>query len=111
MPGGKGKIKASDGKPFKKGFDPRRNMEGRPRKIPSLEKLIDEVLGDERDDKVAIKEILKAVRNKALKGNIEAAKICLNRAYGKEEQNVNLKGDLGIEWNETKTYDSNKDSD
>ena len=81
-------------KPFKKGYEPKRNLKGRPPKLPHLDKLLDEVLGEEKDGITAAKVILMALRVKATKGDVRAAEILLDRAYGKAHQtidnNVNL---------------------
>lgn len=79
-------------KPFKKGSDDRRNIKGRPPKLPHLDKLLDEVLGEEKDGITAAKVILMALRNKATKGDVRASEILLDRAYGKALQNINLEG-------------------
>ena len=73
-------------KPFKKGIDERRNMEGRPPKIPNLDVLLAEVLGEEKDGIEAAKAILMALRAKATKGDVRAAEVLLDRAYGKSKQ-------------------------
>lgn len=81
-------------KPFKKGHDKRRNIKGAPVKIPSLEILLAEVLGEDKDGIEAAKGILLALRSKALRGDTRAAELLLDRAYGKAkqtiEQNTNL---------------------
>lgn len=75
-------------KPFKKGKDSRRNSEGRPKKIPALEELLADVLGEEKDGIEAAKAILLALRAKAIKGDIRAAEVLLDRAYGKAKQPI-----------------------
>ena len=81
-------------KPFKKGNDERRNMKGAPVKIPTLEILLAEVLGEERKGVVAAKAILSALRNKALKGDTRAAELLLDRAYGKAKQTIDQNTNL-----------------
>jgi hypothetical protein len=81
-------------KPFKKGNDERRNMKGAPVKIPTLEILLAEVLGEEREGTVAAKAILSALRNKALKGDTRAAELLLDRAYGKAKQTIDQNTNL-----------------
>ena len=81
-------------KPFKKGNDERRNMKGAPVKIPTLEILLAEVLGEEREGVVAAKAILSALRNKALKGDTRAAELLLDRAYGKAKQTIDQNTNL-----------------
>ena len=75
---------------FKKGFDERRNMKGRPKVVPPLDVLLADILGDERDGIEAAKAILMALRAKALKGDIRAAEVLLDRAYGKARQSIEL---------------------
>jgi hypothetical protein len=66
---------------FKKGTTG--NPNGRPKKIPELRELLANVLGDEKDGKSAAEAILMALRNKAIKGDVRAAELLLDRAYGK----------------------------
>jgi len=71
-------------KPFKKGQSG--NPNGRPRKLPALDKLMADVLGEEKDGITAGEAILKALRAKATKGDVRAAEVLLDRAYGKPKQ-------------------------
>lgn len=77
---------------FKKGQTG--NPNGRPRKLPELDKLLADVLGEEKDGITAGEAILKALRAKATKGDVRAAEVLLDRAYGKAKQtmdaNVNM---------------------
>lgn len=77
-------------KPFAKGDDPRRNLKGRPHKIPEIEELLAEALGSERDGKTAAQKILEAIVAKAQKGDVRAAEMLLDRAYGKAKQAVDV---------------------
>lgn len=85
-------------KPFKKGQSG--NPNGRPRKLPELDKLLADVLGEEKDGITAAEAILKALRLKAAKGDVRAAEIILDRAYGKARQvidnNINDQRELTI---------------
>jgi hypothetical protein len=74
-------------KPFKKGQSG--NPNGRPKKLPQLDKLLADILGEEKDGKDAATVILMALRAKAVKGDIRAAELLLNRAYGKPKENFN----------------------
>jgi Family of unknown function (DUF5681) len=66
------------------------NPNGRPRKLPELDKLCAEVLGEEKDGTTAIETILKVLRAKAAKGDLRAAELLLDRAYGRARQGVDL---------------------
>jgi hypothetical protein len=66
-----------------KGFDKHPgniNMNGRPKKIP-----LDSMLVDILDEKGLI-SLLKSIHKAALKGNIRAAELLLDRYYGKSIQ-------------------------
>jgi hypothetical protein len=80
-------------KPFKPGKDERRNLEGRPPKLPDLDKLMAEVLGEEKDGKTAAQVILAALRAKASRGDIRAAEVLLNRGYGVPKQKIEHSSD------------------
>ncbi len=73
---------------FKKGETG--NPNGRPRKLPSIDKLLVEVLGDEYDENSQAKAILKALVTKAKKGDTRAAEILLDRGFGKPKQSLDL---------------------
>jgi len=73
-------------KHFKKGESG--NPNGRPRKLPELDKLLADVMGEEKDGLSAAEAILKALRAKATKGDIRAAEVLLDRAYGKAKQTI-----------------------
>jgi len=83
-------------KPFKKGVDPRRNVKGAPRKLPALEALLAEVLGEEKDGVTAAQAILMALRQKAAKGDVRAAELLMDRAYGKAKQPVEHSGGIKL---------------
>ena len=81
--------------PFQKGIRPNGsrnfkdspeliNKEGRPKKLPELDKLLIDVLSDEKDGVTAAEAILRALRAKAAKGDVRAIELLLNRAYGKQ---------------------------
>ena len=71
---------------FKKGESG--NPNGRPRKLPELDKLLADVLGEEKDGVTAAEAILKALRLKAAKGDVRAIEVMLDRAYGKPKQTI-----------------------
>jgi hypothetical protein len=57
------------------------NPAGRPKKLPGLDKLLAEVLGE---DLTEAKAILQALLVRAKKGHVRSAQIILDRAFGKE---------------------------
>jgi len=64
------------------------NPNGRPKKIPEIDKLLADVLGEDGHEAT---EILKALVAKAKKGDVRAAEVLLDRAYGKAKQDINQK--------------------
>lgn len=64
------------------------NPKGRPRKLPELDKLLADVLGEEKDGVTAAEAILRSLRAKAVRGDLRAAEILLNRGYGMPRQSV-----------------------
>lgn len=75
-------------KPFPKGVSG--NPAGRPKKLPELDKLLADVLGEEKDGITAAEAILKKLRQMAAQGNLRAAEILLDRGYGKPKQSTDL---------------------
>jgi hypothetical protein len=71
---------------FKKGQTG--NPKGRPKKLPELHVLLADVLGEEKDGISAAEAILKSIRAKAAKGDVRAAELLLDRAYGKPKQSI-----------------------
>ena len=70
---------------FKKGQSG--NPKGRPKKLPGLDELITEVLGDGD----AMERVLRKLLSMAEKGNLRAIEMILDRAYGKAKQEVAIK--------------------
>lgn len=70
------------------------NPNGRPRKIPNIDVLLEDVLGEEKDNVTAAKAILMGLREIATSRNyspaarIRAAEVLLDRTYGKPRQPV-----------------------
>jgi hypothetical protein len=73
---------------FKKGQSG--NPNGRPKKIPELRELLATVLGDEKEGKTAAQAILMALRAKAIRGDVRAAELLLDRAYGKVKTDIEM---------------------
>lgn len=67
------------------------NPKGRPKKLPALDALIAEVLSDKQNGMSAAEAILKVMRQKAIKGDLKAAEMLLNRAYGKPKESIEVK--------------------
>lgn len=66
---------------FKKGQSG--NPNGRPKKLPELDRLLADVLGEDQ-----MKAIIRAMEIRALKGDTRAAELILNRAYGKPKETI-----------------------
>lgn len=77
------------GKQFSKENQPEKN--GRPKKLPEIDALMAIVMGEDKDGITAAEAILKALRAKASKGDIRAAEVLLDRAYGKAKQIIDNK--------------------
>lgn len=79
-------ITPEGAKPFKSGQSG--NPNGRPRKLPSIDKMLSDILGSEEDTDSEAHAVLRALLLKAKKGDTKAAEILLDRAYGKAKQVV-----------------------
>jgi len=66
------------------------NGGGRPKKLPSIDLLMAEVMGEEKDGITAAQAILNMLRGKAAKGDIKAAQLLFDRAYGKSKQQIDV---------------------
>ena len=62
----------------------------RPKRIPELEVLLGDILSEEKNGVSAAKLILAAIRKKAIAGDVRAAELLLDRAYGKSKQEINV---------------------
>lgn len=80
-------------KPFKKGESG--NPKGRP-KLPDLKEEIAKVMGEEKDGINAVNAVLRAMRKKAMTGDVRAAELLLDRSFGKvkQEMDVDIKGTM-----------------
>jgi len=72
------------------------NPKGRPPKLPKLDELLADIMGEEKDGQTATEAILKRIRLQATQGNLKAAEMLLERAYGKPKQPVELSGGIQI---------------
>ena len=72
--------------PFKPGFDERRNLEGRPKKIPALDELLSNVSDED------YQAIINKLASKAKNGDVRAAEVMLERAFGKAKQSIDVNG-------------------
>lgn len=72
------------------------NPHGRPKKIPAIDELLADVLSTELKGKSAAKQIIEALRKQAIKGNVRAAEVLLDRAYGKVKQDLGLDGNITL---------------
>ena len=84
-------------KPFKEGFDERRNLNGPPRKLPELKDVIDHLFGCEDGElpKSVILDVIKPQLAKAKKGDSRAAELILGYAFGKPKQVSEISGKDG----------------
>lgn len=92
-------VKGQSGNPskkFSKTNQPPKENVGRKRKLPELDHVMAEVLGDVvKSGKNAItimQGIVMALADEALDGNTRAAEILLNRGYGMPKQKIDLTG-------------------
>ena len=72
-------------KPFKKGQSG--NPKGRP-KLPDIKAAMAKVLAEEKDGMDALEAVLKALRTRAIKGDVRAAQELLDRGYGRSKQSI-----------------------
>lgn len=84
--GNVGKGKPPKDKQFKPGQSG--NPHGRPKKIPAIDILLAEVLGEGASGETGAKQILDALHKRAKKGDVRAAELLLDRAYGKARQPI-----------------------
>lgn len=83
-----------DGKKFQPGQTG--NPNGRPKKLPDLDKLLAEVLGPNKDGRDGMEVIIEAMLKKAAKGDVKAAELLLNRGYGKAKQFISMNHEGGV---------------
>jgi hypothetical protein len=63
---------------------------GRPKKLPSIDLIMTNVMGDEKNGITAAEAIIMKLRDMATKGDIKAAQLLLERAYGKAKQDIDI---------------------
>lgn len=66
------------------------NGGGRPKKLPALDEIMANVLGIEKDGITAAEAIIMKLREQAAKGDIRAAQLLFDRAYGKSKQQIDV---------------------
>ena len=72
------------------------NPNGRPKKLPDLDKLMAEVLGPNKEGRDGMQIIIEALLKKAAKGDVKAAELLLNRGYGKAKQFISMNHEGGV---------------
>lgn len=92
MPGYGDPPKESQFKPGQSG-----NPKGQPRKTPEIEELLAEVLGEDGSE---AKLIIQALIKKAKKGDVRAAEVVFDRAFGKAKQFIktDVNGEFIVRW-------------
>jgi len=65
------------------------NRKGRP-KLPDIKELLAKVLGSVKKGETGAEAILKAMELRAMKGDVRAAELLLDRAYGKPKQDIEM---------------------
>ncbi len=76
-------------KPISKGEV--RNPKGAPRKLPNLDVILANVLGEEnKDGKTAAEQIIEAIRRRANAGDVKAANLLLERGWGKVKEKIDI---------------------
>jgi len=65
------------------------NRKGQP-KLPDLKELLAKVLGNTDEGKSGAEAILKAMEARAKRGDVRAAELLLDRAYGKPKQDIEM---------------------
>ena len=79
-------------KPIKKGEV--KNPKGAPRKLPNLDVILANVLGEENEQgKTAAEQIIEAIRRRANAGDVKAANLLLERGWGKVKEKIDITTD------------------
>jgi len=69
------------------------NPKGRPPILPQINEAIANVLNEKEGAVTTLEAILRALIKKAIKGDIKAAQLILDRAYGKPQQSFDVTND------------------
>lgn len=91
--GKQGNYRVGKGKPpIETQFKPGKtgNPNGRPKKLPAIDTLMAEVLGSIDDKKSEAQAIIEALAKRAIKGDVRAAEVLLDRGYGKAKQTTEI---------------------
>ena len=77
-------------KPFQKGQSG--NPNGRPKKLPALETLLNEILTetDENTGMTRIERIIRTAADQAQQGDTKSFEYLMNRVYGKSNRSIGL---------------------
>ena len=75
-------------KPIKKGEV--KNPKGAPKKLPNLDVLLAEVLGNTQEGKTQAQRILEALVRRANTGDVKASALLLERGYGKVKEKIDI---------------------
>lgn len=78
------------------------NPKGAKRKLPEIDDLLADVLGEDGNE---AKEILEALVVKAKKGDVRAAEVLFDRAFGKAKQFIksDVNGEFVVRWQRPNT--------
>lgn len=69
------------------------NRKGAP-KLPDLKELLAKVLGNTEQGRSGAEAILKAMEARAKRGDVRAAELLLDRAYGKPKQDIEMSANM-----------------
>ena len=75
-------------RPAKKGDV--RNPKGAPKKLPKLDELLAEVLGETEEGKTQAQMILESLVKRARSGDVKAGALLLDRGWGKVKEHIDI---------------------